>query len=186
MLCWRERAPEALTAVITSSTQKKYSISSHDLPSRENETVPSTTRRPGNASLLWASKSGSPDSLRTLRMTTVLYQEVSSAHMASRRAFGCSRFLLLLLSHLIVSDSVRPCEMQPTRLPCPWDSLGRSTGVGSHALLQGIFLTQGSNPGLLHCRQILYCWATREALLESVKQYLLNQSKRFQWEIQIT
>ena len=35
------------------------------------------------------------------------------------------------------------------------DSLGRNTGVGCHTLLQGIFPTQGSNPGLLHCRQIL-------------------------------
>ena len=37
------------------------------------------------------------------------------------------------------------------------DSPGKNTGVGSHSLLQGIFPTQGSNPGLLHCRQILYC-----------------------------
>ena len=36
------------------------------------------------------------------------------------------------------------------------DSPGKNTGVGCHALLQGIFLTQGSNPDLLHCRQILY------------------------------
>ena len=36
------------------------------------------------------------------------------------------------------------------------DFLGKNTGVGSHALLQGIFPTQGSNPGLRHCRQILY------------------------------
>ena len=34
---------------------------------------------------------------------------------------------------------------------------GKNTGVGCHALLQGIFLTHGSNSGLLHCRQILYC-----------------------------
>ena len=34
---------------------------------------------------------------------------------------------------------------------------GKSTRVGCYFLLQGIFLTQGSNPGLLHCRQILYC-----------------------------
>ena len=33
---------------------------------------------------------------------------------------------------------------------------GKNTGVGSHFFLQGIFLTQGLNPGLLHCRQILY------------------------------
>ena len=51
---------------------------------------------------------------------------------------------------------VTPC-VQPTRLLCPWDSPGQNTGVGFHALLQGIFPTQGSNPGLLHCRQILYC-----------------------------
>ena len=36
------------------------------------------------------------------------------------------------------------------------DSPGQNTGVGYHALLQGIFPTQGWNPGLLHCRLILY------------------------------
>ena len=40
--------------------------------------------------------------------------------------------------------------------PVHGDSPGKSTGVGCHALLRGIFPTQGSNPGLLHCRQILY------------------------------
>ena len=40
---------------------------------------------------------------------------------------------------------------------CPWNSPGKNTGVGCHALLQGIFPTQGCNPGFLHCRQILYC-----------------------------
>ena len=38
----------------------------------------------------------------------------------------------------------------------PWNSPGKNTGVGCHSLLQGIFLTQGLNPRLLHCRQILY------------------------------
>ena len=37
------------------------------------------------------------------------------------------------------------------------DSLGKDTGVGCHFLLQGIFPSQGSNPGLPHCRGILYC-----------------------------
>ena len=36
------------------------------------------------------------------------------------------------------------------------DSPGKNTGVGCHALFQGIFPTQGSNPGILHCRWILY------------------------------
>ena len=38
----------------------------------------------------------------------------------------------------------------------PGDSPGKNTGVGCHARLQGIFPTQGLNPGLPHCRQILY------------------------------
>ena len=37
----------------------------------------------------------------------------------------------------------------------PWDSSGKNTGVGCHFLLQGIFPTQGSNPGLPHCRETL-------------------------------
>ena len=45
---------------------------------------------------------------------------------------------------------------QLTRLLCPWDSSSKNTGVGSHSLLQGIFQTVGLNPGLWHCRQILY------------------------------
>jgi len=41
-------------------------------------------------------------------------------------------------------------SLQPHGLYSPWDSPGQNTGVGSFSLLQGIFLTQGSNPGLLH------------------------------------
>ena len=44
-----------------------------------------------------------------------------------------------------------------TRLLCPWNSPGKNTGVSCHFLLQGIFPTLGSNPGLLQCRQILHC-----------------------------
>ena len=40
--------------------------------------------------------------------------------------------------------------------PLSWNSPGKSTGVGCQFLPQGIFLTQGSNPGVLHCRQILH------------------------------
>ena len=45
-------------------------------------------------------------------------------------------FLLLLLSRFSRSDSVRPHRWQPTRLPRPWDSPGKNTGVGCHFLLQ--------------------------------------------------
>ena len=51
----------------------------------------------------------------------------------------------------VVSNSLRPHELYS-----PWNSPGQNTGVGSLSLLQGIFPTQESNPGLLHCRQILY------------------------------
>ena len=47
------------------------------------------------------------------------------------------------------------------RLFCPWDFPGKKTGVGCHFLLQGIFPTHDSNPGLLHCRQIPY-WLSYE------------------------
>ena len=44
----------------------------------------------------------------------------------------------------------------PHGLYSPWSSPGQNTAMGSLFLLQGIFPTQGSNPGLPHCRQILY------------------------------
>ena len=56
----------------------------------------------------------------------------------------------------VVSSSLRPHGLWPTRLLSPWVSPGKNTGVGCHFLLQRIFPTQGSNPGLLHCKQIVY------------------------------
>ena len=52
-------------------------------------------------------------------------------------------------SRSVVSDSLWPRGLQPTRLLHPWDFPGKSTGVGCHFLLQGIFLTQGLSPHLL-------------------------------------
>ena len=48
-----------------------------------------------------------------------------------------------------MSDSLQPYGPQPARFLCPWDSPGKNTGVGCHALLQGIFPTHGWNPCLL-------------------------------------
>ena len=58
----------------------------------------------------------------------------------------------------VVSDS-----LWPHGLYNPWNSPGQNTGVGSHSLLQGIVPTQGSNPGLLHCRKILYYLGHKES-----------------------
>ena len=47
-------------------------------------------------------------------------------------------------------------SLEPSRIPSPWNSPGKNTRVTGHSLLQRIFPTQGSNPGFLHCRHILY------------------------------
>ena len=54
------------------------------------------------------------------------------------------------------SRSVMSDFLWPHRLYNPWNSPGQNTGVDSLSLLQGIFPTQGLNPGFLHCRQSLY------------------------------
>ena len=50
-----------------------------------------------------------------------------------------------------------PRDCSPPGSSVHGDFPGKNTGAGCHALLQGIFLTKGSNPGIPHCRQILYC-----------------------------
>ena len=57
-----------------------------------------------------------------------------------------------------MSDSLRPA-----RLLGPWDFPGKNIGVGCYVLLHGIFLTQGSNAALPHCRQILYHLSHQES-----------------------
>ena len=52
-------------------------------------------------------------------------------------------------AHSVMSDSLQPHGLWPTRLLCPWDFPGKNTGMGCHVLLQGIFPTQGSSPYLL-------------------------------------
>ena len=60
--------------------------------------------------------------------------------------------LLLLLSRLVVSDSVRPQRQQPTRFPCPWDSPGKNTGV---AFPSGILLARTLEwHFFLHCMKV--------------------------------
>ena len=62
----------------------------------------------------------------------------------------------------LCAQSLQSCStlqhygLQPARLLCPWNFPGKNTGVGCHALLQGIFLTQGSSLCFLNCREILF------------------------------
>ena len=60
------------------------------------------------------------------------------------------------VSHSVVCDSSGSHGWQPARILCPWDFPGKNTGMSVHALFKGIFLIQGLNLGLPHCRQILY------------------------------
>ena len=56
----------------------------------------------------------------------------------------------LSVTHSVMFDSLRPCGREPARLLHLWDFPGKNTGIGCHFLLQGIFLTKGSNSGLPH------------------------------------
>ena len=67
-------------------------------------------------------------------------------------------------SHSVMSNSLHPHGLQPTRFLSAWNSPGKHIGVDSHSLLQRIFLTQGLNPGL-HCTGGFFTiWATRGAM----------------------
>ena len=67
------------------------------------------------------------------------------------------------ISCSVVSGSLWSPGLWLTRLLYPWNSSGKNTGVGCHALLQGIFPTQVLNLGLPPCRRILYCLNHQEA-----------------------
>ena len=76
---------------------------------------------------------------------------------------GCPTLNILVTTECVLSlsgmsDSLWPHGLQPARLLCPRDSPGKNTGVGCHALLQGIFPIQGLDPG-----RFFTVWATREA-----------------------
>ena len=78
--------------------------------------------------------------------------------------------VLAAQSHLTLCD---PTDCSQPGSSVHGDFPGKNTGVGCHSLLQGIFPTQGSNLGLLHCGQILYClshqgspWAWEETFIK--------------------
>ena len=106
------------------------------------------------------------------------------------------KILDLLLTLESESHSVQSNSLQPHGLYSSWNSPGQNTGVGSLSLLQGIFPTQGSNPGLPHCRQILYqlslqgsprilewvtqCYFHSDSLL--VKSFIFGSTYNSSWE----
>ena len=77
--------------------------------------------------------------------------------------------------------TLRPHEWQTARFLCPWGSPDKNTRVNCHVLLQGIFPTQGSNLGLLHCRCILYHLITWEAEATHIPSHMVLSISKATW-----
>ena len=88
-----------------------------------------------------------------------LYMEeykVTNSKLGREKANEVSWNLNFISLRVCVSRSAVSDCLQPARLLRPWRSTGKNNGVNCYSFLKGLFLTQGLNPGLLHCRQILY------------------------------
>ena len=96
------------------------------------------------------------DCIQKSILVTVLSAQLLFFFNYEKFIFVCICIHIHVLSRSVTHNSLRPHRLQSARLLCPWDFPGKNTGVSCHALLHGIFPTQGSNPGLPHCRQILY------------------------------
>ena len=89
-------------------------------------------------------------------------EEVKLSLFADDRISYMCCAVLCWLHGSVASNSVQPHGLCPPGSSVHGDSPGKNTGVGCHALLQGIFLTQGSKPGLPHLGRFFTVWATRE------------------------
>ena len=83
--------------------------------------------------------------------------------------------LLAAAAKSVMSDSVRLHRRQPTRLPCPWDSPGRNTGVGCHFLLH-LFVLLPLLFGSLILRYLIIC--TYIAVLSHCGKSILDKTYR--------
>ena len=73
----------------------------------------------------------------------------TSARISHRYTCVPPKLNVCMLIHSAMSTSLWPQRLQPVRIPFPWDSPGKNTGVGCRFLLPGIFPTQGLSPHLL-------------------------------------
>ena len=101
----------------------------------------------------------------SLKRSTVLALWLTKVYYSHELWSGFARLVLILKYSMSggasgkesESRSVESDSLRPHGLYSPWNSPGQNIGVGSLSFLQAIFPTQGSNPGLLHCRWITYC-----------------------------
>ena len=75
---------------------------------------------------------------------------------AKKRCFKSSRQETAVVRPWVKVKVAQSCPTLWHPMDSPWNSPGQNIGMGSLSLLQGIFPTQGLNPGLPHCRQIIY------------------------------
>ena len=89
---------------------------------------------------------------RNQRLNCSIHQIIEKASEFQKKTSNPASLIMLksltvsslsVLVAQLLSDSMKPHKLQPTRLLCPWNSPGKKTAVGSHSLLQGIFLTHG-------------------------------------------
>ena len=122
-------------------------------------------------------------------LLTSLWPQIQIQGLGTQSSFNFFTFSLGLCESeccSVVSDS-----LWSHGLYSPWDSPGKNTGVGSLSLLQGIFPTQELNPGLPHCKQILYRLSQKGSLglcapcLSSTEEAKRNKQGRQIWRITI-
>ena len=154
-----------------------------------------------NSNLPWWHSSIHKGSLMVLGVSQILHTQDTQTytldwHVASNSFFShCGISLIFLMAWKGIwcsylskphyewvgeSRSVVSNSLQPHGLCSPWNSPGQNAGVGSLSLLQGIFPTQGSNPGLPHCQWILYLLSHKGSprILEWVAYPFFSKSSR--------
>ena len=99
--------------------------------------------------------------------TSILKQTLSATYICTLSSENGEKWEVS-----VMSNSLGPCGLQPTRLLCPLNSPGKNTWMGSHSRLQGIFPIQGSNLCPLHCQQILYYLTHQRSPKHSKEHYL--------------
>ena len=125
----------------------------------------SCLENPRNGGAWWAAVYGVAQSRTWLKWLSNSNSNVHSVNMKWRE------------SHSVMSDSLWPHGSYS-----PWNSPGQNAGVGSHSLPQGIFPTQGLNPGLPHCRRILYLVEPQgKPLCVNIYSYILSHLIFIKW-----